>query len=182
MLFQQTDKRWIGEIMTGPLDFPNMSYKEKKKRWKNLMPDYIGRWGCFLVSWVNVWNSKNKRQINPKEMCKIFRDNSVFNILHDQECDYGTESCSDMMKIEKTFSVKITDRIQKGNIDISHPNKYWIARVPYNPEKGILSGHYNIITGLQENGDPIHFDSDSGIFREDWKESDDYWIKEIEFI
>ena len=183
MLNTQTNEEWKDEIMTSKDDLPGMSRAEIIARWGEKGYDSIGRFGCVITSLSSVLNDFHKTSyFTPLWINTVLRDHKGYQFLKEKRnCNIGEESFIDWDVFSDFFDVKnIRNKIQPSEIEIKSPVKYYLARVPYSPERNIWSGHYNLIVNYH-GGIITHFDSDTGVRRVDWGKSDLYWIKEIEF-
>ena len=179
-LFTQTDLRWSNEVMTEAMDLTNITSEEATKRWGSRAKDFIWRWGCFVTAICNAKLYMGER-LDPMELNNLIRKNKGYWVLKQgKDCPIGKESYVDwevLLPIIKAKNIRFN--ISKDEIDISHPSKYYIAKVPFNPPK-TMSGHFNLIVGTE--GGITHIDSHSGDKRTDWEDSQYYQIHEIEFI
>jgi len=172
LLFRQTDERWIKDSMTGEDDFPNMKEKEISARWEKhkngKRNDTIGRYGCLITALCSAYCEKYNTTLRiPSKGNELMRYYKGYEALQDiSNCKpWGYMESNIVWAIAKmVFKIKNIDYYWTGEIDIKHPDYYYIARVPYDPQK-IMSGHYCLITG----NNPIKYhDTDSGVIRTDW--------------
>ena len=178
-LYRQTDSRWAGDIMTGVGDAPNMSSKEKLKRWGHNKVDTVSRYFCLGNTLSNI-DLLRGGSLNPGKFNQLLRDNKGYYFLEQgSSCKIQQESFIRWEVALWLIGAKGTNRnLGISDIAIEDPERYYIAKVPYDPPQ-LLSGHYNLITGVA-NG-ITHFDSDTGVYRKDWGQSPYYEIIEVIF-